>query len=769
MTSTGLHAVVSSEPDLSQIGRVAMSDARCSGNGMNSNARTILATALLVATCFTACSSDGGADGTTADSSPADGSTVDDSTGDAANDEQPDAIPDPLDTEPNTWVCADIHHITDLHQRTFAGGGVQVWLQLEALNNAPISAQALIDCLEVGPVDQNLDVAWEAETAEFHSGHTLVLAVPGATDEENAAVVAAINDFAETLPIGEQVAIYRWSTEVLQVASFTDGLSSLRSRTEALFLSSEAPLAPVDDAFDAATDALRDISRDAVSSLRTIVVIAPGLELTEVPDGPGHLLNLWLIGRDSTGTLAAEPRTHVVETDSVEALSDHLAPFSSTITDHRASGTVVLGVCPSQNGMEVRIATDDSPETNVVRLEEPLPEQDTADCDPSTVLAAEYDATRRIEFIFTQEQRAIYNQRVADLDKTDFNFSIRLSPLHGPSAAVAHIRGKGSLGCQRKNYAVDLGSRPRFLLPDSATDEVLLISMCRDVGYVNQLTANRLMYDLGHFDLQFDLVELVVDGTSVGVYLLIENPANEFVSDHSRPRAVLRRDADMDNRPPDVKFSVDDDGAAFDRYHDFLDSVDEYQGDALRQHLTNNMDIVQYLKWIGLMSLLGNGDYVDEVWFTSSETISDGGPGDYYSITGWDTDDLFSDCHYDGSFAFDDPNGLLYCTESILDQAVFADPVIYAWYVDILEETIDTVTEDVFDAAVDRTVTGLLPFFEDQAVRDAMIELHRINPAATDIDEARDTIVARGEALKVSFAARRADYSQLIQNYRDSQ
>jgi len=670
---------------------------------------------------------------------------------------------------PNQINCADIGHITDLQQRTFAGGGVQVWLQLEGSDNAPIDAGSVGDCVAITPQDDDEEVVWEVGRRDFHGGHTLILAVPGLTEEENDEVVAAVDGLIGRLPDGEQVAIYRWSDQVLQVASFTDRIDTLATRVESAIIHSEASLLPLSAAFDAATDELRDISREAAPTLRTLVVIAPSLEVTEVPDGPGHLINLWLVATDSTGSLAEEPRTFVAEVGREEGLADHLEDFTSIISDYRDAGAAVVGACPSRNGMDIEITAHESDANNTVGLDDPRPEQDTNACDPNALLEEDYDATRRVEFIFTQEQRAIYNQRIDDLDTADFSVFVRPSPRHGQTGSEAHIRGKGSLACQRKSLAVDLGSRARFLLPDSATDEYLLISMCKDAGYVNQLTANRLMRDLGHFELQSELVELVIDEATAGVYLLLENPANEFVLDHARPRAVLRRDLDIDNRRPDVKFSINGDAWALERYEGFVESLENYSGEALKERLLNRMDFVQYMRWVALMSLLRNGDYVDEVWFTASEMITNDAPDDYYTITGWDTDDLFSDCHHSGRFAFDDPNRLLYCAESILDHTVFADPLIYAWYVDILEETINRVTQEVFDASVDQTVAGLLPFFEDQDVRDAMVELLETTPGATDAEVARDAIVTSGEALKDEFSARRSDYTQRVQDYRDSQ
>ena len=88
-----------------------------------------------------------------------------------------------------------------------------------------------------------------------------------------------------------------------------------------------------------------------------------------------------------------------------------------------------------------------------------------------------------------------------------------------------------------------------------------------------------------------------------------------------------------------------------------------------------------------LNTALLSGDYVDEVYFYSTAT-TDGTaqPADTFSVSGWDNDEIFRPCHSQGRFAIVDPYDLLFCTESELDRRIFADPVLYRRYVDLLAE-----------------------------------------------------------------------------------
>ncbi len=664
--------------------------------------------------------------------------------------------------------CPEINHLTVHGQRVVLGGGVQIWLQAEDANRVPIPAEEYVHCLTVAS-EQHGEVAFESHPRSFWGGHTLVLATPGIDAEQNAEMIAAIDEFISGLPENEEIAVYRWSAEVLQVVGFTRDLDEIRQRLAAAFPPSEDEPLELLAAFDDATDELRDVRRHTAIRSRTVAVFAPGAAIDARPDPKENQLNIWLIGQDNTDSLGAEPRTFVFESAGDQDLEDNIAAARQLVHGYRTASPAVVGLCPASPGDDIEITPSESPLRSVdLTLDEPRPEQDTDQCDPVAVAEWEYDETTRIDFFMTPEQREIYEQRVADQVYDDFALSIRVSPDANPVEAVAHLRGQSSLGCERKSYTIDLAGGARHILPDTATDEFYLISMCLDEGYVNQITADNLMRMLGLFDLQFDLVELVVDDVSAGVYLFMEKPRETFELTNSRLRAVIRRDHDTNDRAPAVKFSAEDDDWALENYNNLLELLDTREGESLRDYLSDRMDFEQYMRWVALMTLLGNGDYVDEVFFISNETIRQGLAADYYSIVGWDPDDLFSACHWGGRFAIVDPHSLLYCAESILDHATFTDPVVYAWYVEILEDVIAAMTQEVFDSAVDETVGRLLPFFEEQRIRDAMIELLESHPDASDAEPARQAIQSAGDELKALFSARRAELLESIQAYRDS-
>jgi hypothetical protein len=370
----------------------------------------------------------------------------------------------------------------------------------------------------------------------------------------------------------------------------------------------------------------------------------------------------------------------------------------------------------------------------------------------------------------TAAERAELDAVLSAKARTEVSLSVRLGDAD-PVPARVHLHGQTSLNCARKSFVVDLaGSAWRHLMPGVASDELLLVAMCYDRGYFQQFVANTLAADLGLFPPGFRFVELVIDGTSAGVYLMLERTEEALVLRQSRPQVVVRRRFDPDGNPAEVLLP---DGAGIDAprlssYRELATLGTQWAGDALAEELGARIDLDPYLRWIALMSLLGNGDWVDEVFFHATETVRDGARADFYRVMAWDMDDLFSPCHHNGVVAMPDPWGLLFCAEGNLEKSVLGDPILYDRFVDVLDELVTAgLTAEVFDAAVDEAAAALLPWFDRPEICAAMVELLALDPnaatpavARADIvafmDEARAQYQARADLLRSRIAAYRA-------------
>lgn len=369
----------------------------------------------------------------------------------------------------------------------------------------------------------------------------------------------------------------------------------------------------------------------------------------------------------------------------------------------------------------------------------------------------------RLRFAFSQEERAIHDRRVAQLDRSPFDLAVGLAPDEALIRARAHLRGRGSLAdCARKSYTVKL-DEPRHLFPDVRDDEFHLISMCEDEGYVQLHTASQILAGFDLYPFGYRFVELEIDHESAGVYLLIEKADHALLRARPEGDAVLRRRFDDGREWAEVAAARGDRDAPLDAWAAFLASLDGLTGRDLEVALERQIDLDQFLSWLALMSLLGNGDYVDELWIVAGGT-RDGGPA-RWTFAGWDNDDLFSDCHYGGEFAFADR--LSYCADGALEKHLLADPYVYRRYVDTLERVITELTPAALAAALDRTGGALLPYFERPEICAAMIELlEPAPPEPRDCGSAQREIRRQMERLERLFTSRRRQLIQRIADYR---
>jgi hypothetical protein len=134
-------------------------------------------------------------------------------------------------------------------------------------------------------------------------------------------------------------------------------------------------------------------------------------------------------------------------------------------------------------------------------------------------------------------------------------------------------------------------------------------------------------------------------------------------------------------------------------------------------------------------------------------------------VNGWDPDDLYAECHRNGRFEIDDPNGLLSCTESLLDQQLFADATVYGLFVSELEGVIETMTIERFEQISSQAALVVTQQFDDPVVVAAMVEL---DPPTDSPDAAREAVQSAAAGLTSKFIERRSTLLDLIAAYRST-
>ncbi len=590
-----------------------------------------------------------------------------------------------------------------------------------------------------------------AAPATLTREYLLVLLAPG--DAASSLPLTQLRPVLESLPAPVDVALFLACDGVTQLAGFGSGRENVVAQLTTLEATCESPGDLWAELAQAVLEA-EHIGGPALPALRSVVVVGGSLGAAPVPlpfaGTPVQLLH-W------TAESEGFPVTAVTHAG---ALTERL--------EAGRKGLHFLGACPDLTpGDAVTLTAEDGANCPFLLPEGPG-ELETMACSADAIVANEHPPLRRVEFVFSPEEREIYDDKVKAKDQNDFSLQIKLGQ-NPPVKATAHLRGQTSLDCVRKSYTVNLkGNRGRHILPESATDEFYLISMCKDDRYFQQYTANLLAAPLGLFPLKFGLVELLLDGETRGVYLLLEKTKEALLEDHSRVLAVIRRRFDPGQTPAEVNYpsggSID--GPAGAAYSALAEIGQKFSGGKLLDELNRRMDFDQFLRILAFQTLMGNGDYVDEVIFYSSEAVRGGETLEWFQTMAWDMDDLYSACHHGGKHAMLDPHEILYCAEGNLEKSVMPDAAVYARFIHHLESLInETLTADHVDSALDQTAADLLPFFDDPEVCAAMVGLVAKNPEAVAPETAKADIQSHMDAMRGQYAARRDKLKARIEAY----
>jgi hypothetical protein len=268
----------------------------------------------------------------------------------------------------------------------------------------------------------------------------------------------------------------------------------------------------------------------------------------------------------------------------------------------------------------------------------------------------------------------------------------------------------------------------------------------------------------------FDLVELVINGTSQGVYLLTENVTASLRRRFPGVASVVRRRFWEGKTFGEVKWAADGREAALAMFDGILEGTETVSDADLMGIVRERLNVDQYLRWLAVMNTLASGDYVDEIYFYAVATLDERGELRYQqAVMGWDQDDILTDCHHGGALALRDEHGLVTCAESELDKRILANPNVYGRYVEALARTLERLTPERFGRALDVTAARLLEAFGRPETLAAMVELQEHNPAGrgpVSLPVARALIQTEATALKDRFRRHHGDLAARLGVYR---
>lgn len=647
--------------------------------------------------------------------------------------------------------------------------------------------------------------------APQQAGLTAVLVVPaaGQLDAQCIAVQALVESLPVQERLG--VWLVAASGNVSLVADFTNSKRHVIARlAELRLLLAKNATAASDEAATAAmefvlaalerTDSTAEgpVSRNLVAAAGSVFRAAPAptgsVDATPVAVSPV----LWLV--PARGSTAADVRNGSVGWSGKPRDRDGAISAGRALADAmaaRRAATFRAAACLAPTGQQERLRVEvQSPNAggacSVSRADVAAVAHEAAPCDAEDAAADAYPYADTVTLSFTPEEdavfaknRAFYKGSYDDLllSKTRMNMSIAFGA-GTPIRASAHFRvrvlvwlsrlfscanrqnarqGVSSFrDCAlRKSLALKLsGSRSRRLQPGSATDHIFLISLCADDRYVKTQASNSMARTAGVYRVPQRYVRMQLsraNGTveSLGVYLLMEDPDVTFAKGASALASIVRRRSDPeratapDKGTPSVKLPNDAAAAAdaLARYDVIGQTAANCTDQACYPALAPLFDVDMYIRWLAFANVIGLGDYVDEVFFYTSDELSGAW---YWSINAWDTDDSFEfdaanangqGCHHSGLDAQFDPHGLLFCSEATFDKVLVRSPDMYGRYADHLEFLLrQGLSAPLVTDLMRRQLADIFGLVSDSQTASGLLELIADNPDAADVNVARTDI-----------------------------
>jgi spore coat protein H len=325
------------------------------------------------------------------------------------------------------------------------------------------------------------------------------------------------------------------------------------------------------------------------------------------------------------------------------------------------------------------------------------------------------------EFIYTSQDTsyAIY--------EPGMKLSLNQEPL---DLDEIKTRGHNALNYRRKSYSVHLNQSVTLSGINSQDSRQLsrfkLISMAMDYTYIEERIGYGLLEKHDIMPLFYRYVELRINGSTQGIYLLVEDPEEYFRKQGSE--YILRRGyyngiEDSEYKPSLYQIPRD---IYETRFLSLYENLPSLHGEELYEFLNQRMDLELYFRKMGLDYLLKNGDYTDEVYFYAlidQDQIR-------FRIIPWDYDDLFSanphevgrtwgtgqlfgDRYYPTWQDILNEIGtrLIYSIEDDLDYIIAMDPYLYDRYQDCLAALIQNMDPGDLDELFEQVRRELLPYY----------------------------------------------------------
>jgi spore coat protein H len=223
-----------------------------------------------------------------------------------------------------------------------------------------------------------------------------------------------------------------------------------------------------------------------------------------------------------------------------------------------------------------------------------------------------------------------------------------------------------------------------------------------------------LMSHLDLFNLFYTYTEVIVNGKTQGVYLMVQKPKN-YAFKQENANFMLRRD--YDNKIKKTYF-VGDDSTYMSKYEEaFLAIYNDFvqkEGKEFYEELSEVLDVEQYFTWMAFNFLIGNKDYTDEVFFFNKAS----GDCIKFGIIPWDYDDIFMEYPHEGYIVRQLNYGdkLAFSSEDALDYNLITNDYTYSKYLQTLADVIEEISVSELKNVFELTYQELYPYYNKKDI-----------------------------------------------------
>lgn len=289
--------------------------------------------------------------------------------------------------------------------------------------------------------------------------------------------------------------------------------------------------------------------------------------------------------------------------------------------------------------------------------------------------------------------------------------------INGEKLAVKelHTRGKTTLHMRRKSLSFGLGSKAKFKHGQNKASmkKFNAVSLSMDKNYIRNRLAFEMMEELGLFGLFFSYSEIVINGETEGIYMIIERPQDWALKSKDSP-FIIRRG--FDNKIEKIKTGKEVDKSEIKDYKTIFNSIyknlKKYDGEEFYKTYSEWLDLEMYMQWLAFNYFVRNGDYTDEVYFYIDPTEK------RYKIIPWDYDDIFAREPHEGKHLKKNnmKGKYIFSSEDKLDQKIASDPYLYSKYLDQLKLVLEKLHQDLLGDIFQSTYAELHPYFSRQDI-----------------------------------------------------